>query len=45
MGPSGEAVGSRSGLVILTDLQLGTSRSFPAGTVEAFVSFSAPASN
>lgn len=39
------AVGSRSGLVILTDLQLATSRSFSAGSVEAFVSFSAPASN
>lgn len=37
------AVGSRSGLVILTDLQLGTSRSFSAGNLEAFVSFSAPA--
>ena len=37
------AVGSRSGLVILTDLQLGTSRSLSAGSMEAFVSFSAPA--
>lgn len=38
------AVGSRFGLVILTDLQLGTPSSFSVGSTEAFVSFSTPAS-
>ncbi|WP_257450152.1 hypothetical protein [Archangium lipolyticum] len=36
------AVGSWSGKVVLTDLTLGNLRSFPAGSSEAFVSFTVP---
>jgi hypothetical protein len=36
------AVGSRFGTVILTDLELGSLRSFSVGNWEAFVSFSTP---